>query len=93
MFVTSAKRKQIYLEILGRSLIEILGRSLVYIWGSNFVSIRSKYIDIDNSIATNNLFIQTARTTHYGLKLIKVQGPIIWNFISPVIRASNSKIC
>ena len=51
---------------------------------------RSKYIDIDNSISMNNLFIPTARTTHYGLKLIKVQGPKIWNLISPVIRTSKS---
>ena len=51
---------------------------------------RSEYIDIDNSISTNNLFIPTARTTHYGLKLIKVQGPKIWNLISPVIRTSKS---
>ena len=51
---------------------------------------RSKYIDIDKSIRTNNLFIPTARTTHYGLKLIKVQGPKIWNSISPAIRNSLS---
>ena len=49
---------------------------------------RSKYIDLDKSIRTNNLFIPTARTTHYGLKLIKVQGPKIWNSISPAIRNS-----
>ena len=43
---------------------------------------RSQYIDI----LTNNLFIPTARTSHYGLKLIKVQGPKIWNDIPPSIR-------
>ena len=43
---------------------------------------------------TNNLFIPTARTSHYGLILIKVQGPKIWNEIPPTIRnsiASNIK--
>ena len=44
---------------------------------------RSQYIDIENSILTNYLFISTARTSHYGLKLIKVQGPKIWNDIPP----------
>ena len=38
---------------------------------------RSQYINIDKLITTNNLFIPTARTSHYGLKLIKVQGPKI----------------
>ena len=47
---------------------------------------RSQYIDIENHILTNNLFIPTARTSHYGLKLIKVQGPKIWNDIPPSIR-------
>ena len=36
---------------------------------------RSKFIYIDNSRTTNNLFIPTARTTHCGLKSLKVQGP------------------
>ena len=36
---------------------------------------RSKYVDIDNSIPTRTLFVPTARTSYYGLKLIKVQGP------------------
>ena len=47
---------------------------------------RSQYIDIENSILTNNLFIPIARTSHYGLKLIKVEGPKIWNDIPPSIR-------
>ena len=33
---------------------------------------RSQYIDIENYILTNNLFIPIARTSHYSLKLIKV---------------------
>ena len=51
---------------------------------------RSKFIDIDNLKATNNLFIPSARTTHYGLKSIKFQGPKIWNEISPLIRNNTS---
>ena len=47
---------------------------------------RSQYIEIGNSITTNNLFIPSARTSHYGLKLIKVQGQKIWNEIPPLIR-------
>ena len=53
-------------------------------------STRSKFIDLDNSITTNNLFIPRARTSYYGLKQIKVQGPKLWNIISPVIRNSTS---
>ena len=34
---------------------------------------------IDDKTAVNNLFIPSARTTHYGMKLIKVSGPRIWN--------------
>ena len=51
-----------------------------------FIQYIIQYIDIENSILTNNLFIPIARTSHYGLKLIKVQGPKIWNDIPPSIR-------
>ena len=51
---------------------------------------RSQYIEIGNSITMNNLFIPSARTSHYGLKLIKVQGPKIWNEIPSLIRTINS---
>ena len=51
---------------------------------------RSKYISIDNLITTNNLFIPTARTFHYGLKLIKVEGHNIWNESPPSIRNISS---
>ena len=27
----------------------------------------------------NNLFIPTAKTSNYGMKLLKVKGPSIWN--------------
>ena len=49
-----------------------------------------KEVSIDNLITTNNLFIPTARTSHYGLKLIKIQGPKIWNEIPPLIRNISS---
>ena len=51
---------------------------------------RSKFIDIDNMRTSNNLFISTARTTHYGLKSLKVQGSKIWNAIPPLIRIKTS---
>ena len=54
---------------------------------------RSKFIDIESSIISNNLFIPIARTTHYGLKSIKVQGPKIWNMIPPTIRNNSSLQC
>ena len=50
---------------------------------------RSKYVDIDKSITTRTLFVPTARTTHYGLKLIKVQGPKIWNNLPSSLRVEN----
>ena len=51
---------------------------------------RSKSVDIDNSVLTRTLFIPIARTTHYGLKLLKVQGPKIWNKLSPLLRINTS---
>ena len=54
---------------------------------------RSKYIDIVGLRTSNNLFIPTARTSHYGLKLLKVQGPKIWNVIPPTIRNNTSTQC
>ena len=47
---------------------------------------RSKYINGDQTIHTKNLFIPNARTSHYGLKKIKVHGPKIWNSLPPSIR-------
>jgi len=53
---------------------------------------RSKFIDIQNHTLTRTLFVPTARTSKYGLKLLKVQGPKIWNKIPPVLRISTSII-
>ena len=53
----------------------------------------SKFIDIESSTISNNLFIPIARTTHYGLKSLKVQGPNIWNMIPPAIRNNSSLQC
>ena len=50
---------------------------------------RSKYIDIDKSIKTRSLFVPTARTTHYGLKLTKVLGSKLWNNLPPILRVDN----
>ena len=51
---------------------------------------RSKFFNIINSDLTRTLFIPTARTTHYGLKLIKVQGPKMWNKLPPLLRKHDS---
>ena len=51
---------------------------------------RSKFIDVQNSIETRTLFVPTARTTYYGLKLLKVLGPKIWNKLPPLLRNNNS---
>ena len=55
---------------------------------------RSNYNSENNK--TNNLFIPFGRTTNYGLKLIKVNGPKIWNTLPLEIRniksLSNFKI-
>ena len=53
-------------------------------------NIRSKYIDIENSVVTRTLFIPTAGTSHYGLKLLNVQGPKIWNKLPPSLRINTS---
>ena len=50
---------------------------------------RSKYVDINNSIITRTLFVPNARTTNYGLKLIKVQGTKIWNKLPTSLRVEN----
>ena len=50
---------------------------------------RSKYIDIDKYIKTRSLFVPTARTTHYGLKLTKVLGSKLWNNLPPLLRVDN----
>ena len=51
---------------------------------------RSKYVDIDNSIHTRTLFVPTARTSYYGLKLIKVLGPKLWNNLPSILRVGNT---
>ena len=37
--------------------------------------------NIKSELSTTNLFIPIARTSNYGLKLIKVNVPKIWNTI------------
>ena len=44
-------------------------------------------VDIDNAINSNTLFRRNARTTHCGLKLLKVSGPKMWNLIPNHIRS------
>ena len=54
---------------------------------------RSKFMNSDQNdqlIYTNNLFICTARTSHYALKKIKVHGAKIWNELPPDIQVITS---
>ena len=41
---------------------------------------------LSNNSSTNNIFIPFARTTYYGLKSIKVNGPKIWNNLPADLR-------
>ena len=47
----------------------------------------SNYTDINALTQSNNLHILSARTSFYGLKLIKVYGPKYWNAIPSHIRS------
>ena len=51
---------------------------------------RSAIVDIENLVNSNKLFILYGRTTHYGLKLLKVSGPKLWNLIPNHIRSNPS---
>ena len=49
--------------------------------------------NFDNScMGTNNLFIPYGRTSNYGLKKVKVNGPKIWNSLPSDIRNNKSLI-
>ena len=54
---------------------------------------RHNYNNPSNKVATNSLFIPLARTTNYGLKMLKVKGPKIWNSLPIVIRTTKSPYC
>ena len=56
---------------------------------SHIYNTRSNYIDVNNLVKSNNIFIQSARTSFYGLKLIKVDGPKMWNSLPNSIRNIN----
>ena len=43
-----------------------------------------------SQVITNKLSIPFGRTTHYGLKQIKVHGPKIWNSLPLSIRNTES---
>ena len=51
---------------------------------------RSKFADLDKFIITRTLFVPAARTTNYGLKLIKVQGAKLWNNLPAIFRVDNT---
>ena len=51
---------------------------------------RSKFVNIENLVETRTLFVPTARTSNYGLKLLKVLGPKVWNSLPPLLRINES---
>ena len=51
---------------------------------------RSKFMNSDQLINSINLFIPTARASHYGLKKINVRGAKIWNALPPDVRITTS---
>ena len=57
---------------------------------TNTHNTRSKFININNLVTTRTLFIPIARTSKYGLKLLKVLGPKIWNSLPPLLRINES---
>ena len=69
---------------------EIFHDSFKLNYESHPYSTRSNFTDINNSTKSNKIFIQSARTSFYGLRLIKVEGPKIWNSIPKTIRNNNS---
>ena len=50
---------------------------------------RSNFSNDDGSII-KNLFIPSARTTNYGLKQLRVNGPRIWNSLPTYIKNTTS---
>ena len=56
----------------------------------NKYNTRSKFVNIENSVETRTLFVSTARTSNYGLKLLKVMGPRIWNSLPSLLRINES---
>ena len=57
---------------------------------SHSYNTRSNYTDINNIVKSNNIFISSARTSFYGIKLIKVDGPKMWNSLLNSLRNINS---
>ena len=53
---------------------------------------RSNFIDINTIVKSNNIFILGARTSFYGLRLIMVEGPKLWNALPKYICNNNSLI-
>ena len=47
-------------------------------------------VNITDGTKINNLFIPSARTTNYGLKQLKVNGPRIWNTLPNNIKNSSN---
>ena len=63
---------------------------MLFKYGDQHAPLKSTFFDIDNVKNSNNLFIINTRTAHYGLKLLKVSDPKLWNLIPNYIRSTQS---
>ena len=46
----------------------------------------ARFFSYDDGSIIKNLFIPSARTTNYGLKQLRVNGPRIWNSLPTFIK-------
>ena len=46
--------------------------------------------NVNEGVAINNLFVPSIRTTNYGLKQLKVNGPRIWNELPSYLKNTSS---
>ena len=56
---------------------------------SHSYNTRFNISDINNITKSNNLFLRSATTSFYGLRLIKVEGPKLWNALPKSIKKYN----
>ena len=57
-----------------------------YQYNHNIHSYKTRANYNSDCMALNSLFVPFARTTNYGLKLLKINGPRIWNTLPTQIR-------
>ena len=95
MYVTSQQRMPLVCTFLHKCLCTSLLTNFVD-WFKFSTAVHKYETRLNYNIVsdkpTNNLFIPSARTSNYGLKLLKVNGPKIWNAIPAGVRTIMSLI-